>query len=146
MRISYSVHCFAGFRPSKPPKAFGFHISFQGRSSTLQHLICDNSKMYYQRSRKKNKSDIDWKSRRAQSAECNKNEDKPTLSYDEIEQVLQGIRSRSSSRPPPPATPPPAPPEGVLNDIRSRSSSRPPPPRATPPPLPKVEFEFSRQN
>ena len=103
-------------------EALAFTLVFQGRSSSF-NIICDNSKMYYQRSRKKNKIDLgDLKSRRAQSADCNKNEtstmeEKP-LSYDEIEQVLQGIRSRSSSRPPPP--------------------------KATPPPLPKVDIGFSK--
>ena len=70
--------------------------------------------MYYQRSRKKNKDWQELKSRRAQSADGPKidtpEEKLDKLSYDEIEQVLQGIRSRSSSRPPPPkATPPPLP-------------------------------------
>ena len=79
--------------------------------------------MYYQRSRKKNK---DWKnkdflkpSRRTQSADYNKQEDlienndadqNQKLSNEQVEQLLNGIRSRSSSRPPPPkATPPPLP-------------------------------------
>ena len=75
--------------------------------------------MYYQRSRKKNK---DWNlksSRRTQSADYNKQEDliensDQKLTNDQVEQLLNGIRSRSSSRPPPP--------------------------KATPPPLPKVDF------
>ena len=82
--------------------------------------------MYYQRSRKKNK---DWNlksSRRTQSADCNKqedlieNSDDQKLTNDQVEQLLNGIRSRSSSRPPPP--------------------------KATPPPLPKVEFWRQNSN
>ena len=81
--------------------------------------------MYYQRSRKKNK---DWNlksSRRTQSADYNKQEDliensDQKLTNDQVEQLLNGIRSRSSSRPPPP--------------------------KATPPPLPKVEFWRQNSN
>ena len=82
--------------------------------------------MYYQRSRKKNK---DWNlksSRRTQSADYNKqedlieNSDGQKLTNDQVEQLLNGIRSRSSSRPPPP--------------------------KATPPPLPKVEFWRQNSN
>ena len=83
--------------------------------------------MYYQRSRKKNK---DWKnkdflksSRRTQSADNNKQEDLIENSDADQNQKLSNEQV-----------------EQLLNGIRSRSSSRPPPPKATPPPLPKVEM------
>ena len=78
--------------------------------------------MYYQRSRKKNK---DWNlksSRRTQSADYNKQEDLIENSDDQNQKLTNDQV------------------EQLLNGIRSRSSSRPPPPKATPPPLPKVDF------
>ena len=87
--------------------------------------------MYYQRSRKKNK---DWNlksSRRTQSADYNKQEDliensddqNQKLTNDQVEQLLNGIRSRSSSRPPPPkATPPPLPKVEMYNKLFENNS------------------------